>query len=477
MAKAGAQSKIRDRIKDFRRVRAGDLAPNPRNWRRHPDAQRKALMGVLEEIGYAGACLAREVRGKLELVDGHLRQSLDPEQMLPVLVLDVTKDEADKLLATFDPLSGMAEADEVAIAALIRDIEFSNADAAELLQSISDEHSQYPEEVVEDQAPALADAATTQPGDLWILGSHRLLCGDSSVPADLDRLLDGAKIQLVNTDPPYNVNAQPRSSAAMAAGNSNYAPSKTGKASKEKPTQLKAKDRTLANDVMSDADFQAMLLAWFGNLARVLEPGRAFYVWGGYANCANYPAAMTQCGLHFAQAIIWVKQHPVISRKDFMGNHEWAFHGANVGVSAGNSAGKVGGGAQEVRQTGTRCGFAGRCCGHLRRRVLWLARGCGSQILRSGQRARRVDRQEGQLAEDGALDREAGRVGLAGDGLFIPPRRERARPIRRQRFHANGRRTNGPQRVSDRARHVVLRRDRPAVGGLHGQEGQASKGH
>src|SRR5450755_2523473 len=73
-----------------------------------------------------------------------------------------------------------------------------------------------------DAVPEPPDAATTQPGDLWRLGKHHLLCGDSSKPEDVDRLLDGAAIHLVNTDPPYNVKVEPRSNNAIAAGNSSF---------------------------------------------------------------------------------------------------------------------------------------------------------------------------------------------------------------------------------------------------------------
>ena len=73
-----------------------------------------------------------------------------------------------------------------------------------------------------DDVPAPPDEAITRKGDLWILGNHRLLCGDSSKPEDVDRLLDGARIQLVNTDPPYNVKVEPRSGNAIAAGLSSF---------------------------------------------------------------------------------------------------------------------------------------------------------------------------------------------------------------------------------------------------------------
>lgn len=193
-----------------------------------------------------------------------------------------------------------------------------------------------------DEVPAPPDEATTKPGDLWLLGNHRLLCGDSSKPADVDRLLDGAAIHLVNTDPPYNVKVEPRSNNAIAAGLSSFAGTKHHQSldlarhpGKSKPTQkkLRAKDRPLANDFVSDGEFDRLLAAWFGNMARVLAPGRGFYIWGGYANCANYPPVLKTTGLYFSQAIIWVKQHPVLTRKDFMGNHEWCFYGWREGAA------------------------------------------------------------------------------------------------------------------------------------------------
>jgi DNA modification methylase len=68
-------------------------------------------------------------------------------------------------------------------------------------------------------------------------------------------------------------------------------------------------------------------------MARVLQPGRAFYIWGGYANVANYPPVLKVCGLYFSQAIIWDKQHPVLTRKDYMGAHEWCFYGWREGAA------------------------------------------------------------------------------------------------------------------------------------------------
>ena len=101
----------RDRIVELRRIRAGDLIPAPLNWRKHPGHQQEAMKGILDEIGYADAVLARETPDGLELIDGHLRASLDDEQVVPVLVLDLDADEAKQLLVTLDPLAAMAETD------------------------------------------------------------------------------------------------------------------------------------------------------------------------------------------------------------------------------------------------------------------------------------------------------------------------------------------------------------------------------
>ena len=103
--------KIRDRIKELRRVKAGELIPNERNWRRHPKKQQEALQGILAEVGYANALIAYQTKEGLKLIDGHLRASTTPDTEVPVLILDVTEAEANKLLASLDPMAAMAESD------------------------------------------------------------------------------------------------------------------------------------------------------------------------------------------------------------------------------------------------------------------------------------------------------------------------------------------------------------------------------
>jgi hypothetical protein len=128
---------IRDRVKELRRVKAGDILPDPRNWRRHPKAQLDALRGVLQEIGIADALLARETPDGLMLIDGHGRQELDSKTLWPVLILDVNEDEAAEIMATLDPLAAMAQADQKQLDALLQDVQSGEAAVQQMLSDLA----------------------------------------------------------------------------------------------------------------------------------------------------------------------------------------------------------------------------------------------------------------------------------------------------------------------------------------------------
>jgi hypothetical protein len=161
---------IRDRIKEFRRVKAFELRPNPKNWRTHPQAQQDALRGVLAEIGYADALLARELPdGGLMLVDGHLRAETTPDMEVPVLVLDVTESEADKILATLDPLASLAVSDTEKLEALLADVDTQSAAVQEMLDGLSGE-SKPKTEIIQlstEEPPKMAWAIIGIPLDRW----------------------------------------------------------------------------------------------------------------------------------------------------------------------------------------------------------------------------------------------------------------------------------------------------------------------
>lgn len=199
---------IRDRIKDFRRVPASELKPSPRNWRTHPQAQRDSLRGVLAEVGIAGACLARQLAdGTLELIDGHLRAETLPDAEIPTLILDVDEAEAVKILATYDPLGAMAEADPQKLDEVLRAVQTSSEAVAAMLSDLweANKPDEPPEPIEEDTPPEPQIDVVTRPGDLWTIDGHRLLCGDCRDPAAWERLLGGERVDSIVTDQPYGV--------------------------------------------------------------------------------------------------------------------------------------------------------------------------------------------------------------------------------------------------------------------------------
>ncbi len=309
------------------------------------DAAVDAVAASIREFGFRqpivvdedGVIIVGHTRFKaalklgLETVPVHVAVGLSPAQAKAYRLADnqtatMSQWDQDKLPLELAALQGM-DFD-------LNLTGFSSDELLRLLDSQSNDGLTDPDDV-----PAPPDEPITKPGDLWLLGKHRLLCGDSSKSEDVDRLLGGEPVHLVNTDPPYNVKVEPRSNNAIAAGLSSFTaatPGPTADHSDEaEPAvrKLRARDRPLANDFVSDQEFGRLLRAWFGNLARVLLPGRGFYIWGGYSNCGNYPPVLQECELYFSQAIIWDKQHPVLTRKDYMGAHEWCFYGWREGAA------------------------------------------------------------------------------------------------------------------------------------------------
>ena len=224
---------IRDRVLDLRRVRAGDLLPNPKNWRRHPKPQADALRGALAEIGYADALIARETTAGLMLIDGHLRAETTPDMEVPVLVVDLDEAEADKLLLTLDPLAAMAEAGTEALASLLADVQTSSGALQAMLDGLAHEAGLNGAKagLTDPDAVPEVPEPVSKTGDLWLCGDHRLLCGDCTKAKDVRRAMDGAVPQLMVTDPPYGVeyeggeaNAKKRAKLAGDDGDGVVAP-------------------------------------------------------------------------------------------------------------------------------------------------------------------------------------------------------------------------------------------------------------
>jgi DNA modification methylase len=332
---------------DVVRVPIASLVPDPANARQHGDENMEAITASLRRFGQAEPLIVQD--GTNRVIAGHGRLMAMKKlgwTEADVIFLKVDNLEATALGIALNRTAELASWNTETLTRLLQELRAEDALAGvgfdpgqidDLLAELADANQGDYEE---DVAPAPLEKAVSARGDIWQLGPHRVMCGDSASRDDLDRLLDGATISLVNTDPPYNVKVEPRSNNAIAAGLSSFAPSThhqrfdaaRNPKSRKATGKMRPKDRPLQNDFLDDAEFEKLLLAWFGNLAHAMKPGAAFYIWGGYANVANYPPALKASGLYMSQAIIWVKGHPVLTRKDFMGNHEWCFYGWKEGA-------------------------------------------------------------------------------------------------------------------------------------------------
>jgi DNA modification methylase len=299
------KTSIRDRVKELRRVPGKELIPNPKNWRRHPAKQQKAMRAVLAEIGYADALLAREDEtGQLVLIDGHLRRDVTPDDVVPVLILDVTEAEAEKILATLDPLAGMAEIDDSAWSSLIEGLDVELPEFGDLLAMLNPNHKSGLTD--EDAIPPVPETPTTKFADLWLLGPHRVICGDSTNAGDVTRLLGAVVPSLMATDPPYGTSYDPAwRNVAAKAGKIQYAARREGK---------------VQNDDRAD---------W--SEAYSLFPGSIAYVWHASLFGSQVQQSLETCGFELRSQIIWAKTRFAISRGHYHWQHECCFYAVKKG--------------------------------------------------------------------------------------------------------------------------------------------------
>ncbi len=296
---------IRDRIKELRRVKASQLVPHKNNWRKHPNNQKSWMAGLLEEIGFAGAVIAHEVDGELRLIDGHLRKDLiNNDQEIPVLVLDVDEEEADKILATYDPVGQFATADRERLEAVMNKFTTANDDVRSLLNKVADMNKvelPYPEAVndLDDDGPISPPSnPVSQIGDLWVLGDHRLLCGDSTSLEDVQRVMDNDKAKLVATDPPYLVDY------------TGERPNDSGKDWSETYKEIEIKDA------------EGFFRSSFQNMLKVIAPHAAIYCWHAHKRTGVIQRLWEELGILDHQQIIWVKPTSVFGRVYFHFRHE-----------------------------------------------------------------------------------------------------------------------------------------------------------
>ncbi len=220
---------------------------------------------------------------------------------VPVIVAeDLTEEKVKAFRLADNKVSEFSEWDEellkLELEGLTMDMEvFGFTDAADM------EMESEPEDDNFDVEEALQAEPVTKPGDIYVLGNHRLMCGDSTSSADVKALCDGAEVDLMVTDPPYNVDYE-------------------GTAGK------------IMNDSMADAEFRKFLKSAFKIADSVLKPGGAFYIWHADLEGYNFRGACKDVGWKVRQAIIWNKNALVLGRQDYQWKHEPCLYGWKEGA-------------------------------------------------------------------------------------------------------------------------------------------------
>ena len=281
-----------------------NLLANPENWRIHPKYQQDVLKGVLDEVGWVQNVIVNRITG--HIVDGHLRVQLalrENQTEIPVVYVELNPDEERKILALIDPIGGLATTDQEMLNDLIAQIETDNEAIQELLDDLADLTDEDPPVEGEDEVPDMEGGTDTvcQPGDVWVLGEHKLICGDSTKRETYSKLLGDEQIDMVWTDPPYNVNYEGQGGMKIQ------------------------------NDNMGDAQFRAFLRDVFTCACAVTKEGCPIYIAHADFEGYNFRGAMVEGGYLLKQNLIWVKNSMVLGRQDYQWQHEPILYGWKPG--------------------------------------------------------------------------------------------------------------------------------------------------
>lgn len=288
------------------------LIPNPRNPNRHPDYQIELLARVIKAQGWRAPITVSNRSGFVVRGHGRLQAALRlGVGQVPVDRQDyATEAEEWADLVADNRLAELADVEPTMLRDVLQelslagaDLELTGYDEAALDRLISE--AEAAPTVTEDEIPEPPAVPVTRPGDLWILGRHRLLCGDATDPAAAEQLMAGRLAEAVFTDPPYNVDYEGGT-----------------------------KDRLkIRNDRMDSGAFHDFLLAAFTNMLAATEEGGAIYVCHADSEGINFRTAMVEAGWELKQCLIWVKNTLVLGRQDYHWQHEPILYGWKPGAA------------------------------------------------------------------------------------------------------------------------------------------------
>lgn len=291
---------------ETKKIKVGDIKPFERNAKKHDERQIKNVMESIRQFGFVQPVV---VDKNNVLVIGHCRliaaKRLKMREVDAVVAEDLTQEQIDKLRL----LDNKLNESEWDIDLLLEDIPTFDWDGFDIDWELPELEEEEDIEIVEDEVPEAPEEPVTQEGDIYQLGRHRLMCGDSTKIEDVELLMDGQQVDMVFTDPPWNVNY-----GAVDKGNA-----------------MGYKPRTIKNDFMGTEDFKNFMFGAFECMNKASKAGAMTYVVMSAQEWGNMMLTLAQNDYHWSSTIIWNKDRLVLSRKDYHTKYEPIWYGWKEG--------------------------------------------------------------------------------------------------------------------------------------------------
>lgn len=293
---------------EFKKFKIKDLVPaayNPRKKLKPGDKEYEKIKNSITEFGYVDPVI---VNTDFTIIGGHQRvtvlEALGYEE-IDCIVIEIDKQKEKALNIALNKITG--EWNKELLADLIQDLQDSDFDVSftgfeppEIEQLFNAVHNKDIKEDEFDVDAELKKPAISKKNDIWLLGNHRLICGDSTIPGTYELLMEGKKANLVVTDPPYNVNYE-------------------------------AEAGTIQNDNLKDEDFYKFLFAAFVNMEANMEKEASIYVFHADTEGLNFRKAFKAAGFYLSGTCIWKKQSLVLGRSPYQWQHEPILFGWKLG--------------------------------------------------------------------------------------------------------------------------------------------------
>lgn len=287
---------------EIKQIKVTELKPYKNNPRKNEQAV-DAVAASIKEFGFKVPII---IDKDYEIVAGHTRLKaavkLGLAEVPCIIADDLTDDQIKAFRIADNSSSQVSEWDYSLLEQELASIDFDMTMFG-LDEQIKEIEKLNEKEAVEDEVPEVSSGEPiTQLGDIWQLGRHRLMCGDSTNPETVKKLMDGKLADLLLTDPPYNVAYE------GTAG-------------------------TIKNDDMEDKKFKEFLLSAFINAKNSIKPGASFYIWHADSEGYNFRSACRESGFTVRQCLIWKKSSLVMGRQDYQWQHEPCLYGWKDGDS------------------------------------------------------------------------------------------------------------------------------------------------